>query len=62
MRRILVLCISNFQSRKPNDYENINLVRKAKAAKILKTDGFSTNLVHKTEFLNLWFCSIFVKF
>ena len=25
-------------------------------------DGFSTNLVHKTEFLNLGFCSIFFKF
>ena len=37
-RRPLVLCISNFQSRKPKiaDYENMNLVRKAKGAKILK--------------------------
>ena len=48
------------------DYENMNLVRKAKAAKMFKKtflhDGFSTNLVHKTEFLNLGFCSIFFKF
>ena len=25
-------------------------------------DGFSTNLDHKTEFINLSFCSIFFKF
>ena len=48
------------------DYENMNLVRKAKAPKIKKKTffhvGFSINLVHKTEFLNLGFCSIFFKF
>ena len=41
----------------------MNLVRKAKAGKVtIFHDGFSTNLVHKTEFLNLGFCSIFFKF
>ena len=68
MRRIWVLCISNFQSRKPNNcwlwkYE---FGKKSKSRKNFKIpflhDGFSTNLVHKTEFLNLGFCSIFFKF
>ena len=67
-RRMLVPCISNFQSRKPNNcwlwkYE---FGEKSKRRKNFKNpflhDGFSTNLVHKTEFLNLGFCSIFFKF
>ena len=68
MRHILVLCLSKFQSRKPNNcwlwiYE---FREKSKSRKNLKTsflhNGFSSNLVHKTGFLNLGFCSIFVKF
>ena len=69
MRRILVLFISNFQSRKLNNcwlwkYE---FGEKSKISrKNLKPpffhDGFSTNLVHKTEFLNLGFCAIFFTF
>ena len=47
------------------DYENMNLLRKAKAAKfktLFLRDGFSTNLVYKTEFLNFGFCSFFFEF
>ena len=62
----MYLNIFSQESQTIADYENMNLARKAKAAKILKPlflhDGFSTNLVHKTEFLNLGFCSIFFKF
>ena len=44
----------------------MNLVKKSKSTQNLKNpflhDGFSMNLVNKTEFLNLRFCSIFFKF
>ena len=46
------------------DYEN--MARKAKTTKNFKNpllhDGFCTNMVHKTEFLNLGFCSILLRF
>ena len=64
-----MLFVSYFQSKKPNNcwlwkYE---FGEKSKISrKNLKPpffhDGFSTNLVHKTEFLNLGFCAIFINF
>ena len=67
-RRILVPCISNFQSRKSNNcwiwkYEFGGISKSRRnLKKPFPHDGFSTNLVQKTEFLNLGFCSIFFKF
>ena len=67
-RRISVLCISKFQSRKPNNcwLWKYKFGKKRKSCKNFKNtflhDGCSTNLVHKTEFLNLGFCSIFFQF
>ena len=69
MSRYLVLCISNFQSRKPIKQVGwlwkYEFGEKTKSSKNFKTPfphGFSTNLLHKTEFLNIGFCSIFFKF
>ena len=69
MRRILVLYISNFQSRKPNNYWlwKYEFGEKSKSRKNLKTflkfkKKFPQIWCTRLSFLNFGFCSIFLKF